>query len=955
MADAAPYLPDHLTSEQREAILHTGSPLLIVAGPGSGKTEVITWRVAHLVRAGLVAPEHLLVTTFTNKAALELKDRIQQKLPEVHAEAMQVGTLHSFCADLLRQYQLRSPLPRGFRILDQHGQFLLVYVQRKTLGLDALVKGHPHAFLSNVLHLFNLATEELVEPGQLGEWCACRRLEAEAHAAEMADGKSKTKAKQAVAEFDRLCEQQVVVQAYARYVDLLRERGLADFAFLQRYAYDLLADAPGIVAELRDRCRAILVDEYQDTNAVQERLLQALAGDGTHLTVVGDDDQSIYRFRGATVRNLLDFPSRYPDARQIRLTRNFRSREPIVAHSLDVIAHNPARFEKALFTQRGPGSDVPLVYEHSVGEEAEALAGLLRRLRDAGQIRRWNDVVMLLRSVRSYAAVYAEALRAAGIPVVVVGDATLFQRADAGQLVNLFTFLAATKPWGDVHVRQPILDLEESTAAALKAFSGYLLDLDDAGLQEIGVTSATDRRRLLDLLALKRRVQAKGHTCLLEVSYELLAISGYAARCERVRDADALLNLGILSRLVAAFDEHAGTRTLYPFLDYLKLMREGGVDPAVLEPEDAVRITTIHQAKGLEFPVVVIASVMNGRLPSTRRRDHYEVPYKLRASGEPEVSDPHLVDERRLFYVAATRARELLIVGTADVVNKRGGGPSPFLAEMFGEDLHAAADLSQARIDAIESQGSAAAGPRERLSFTQLAYYLQCPVRYKFAVVYGLEVPRPDPMDFGTNVHRALLAIHEQAKDGQIPAPAEIDGIVAAAWVTAPQADPVQDREAQQAAVRQLQRYVAHHAEALSRVFRMEAGFSLGLARHVLVGKVDLLRRAGGSNGAAYELVDFKAGRSAPAALEQVDAQLDLYALGVESSLGLPIVRQIAHFMADEQVHTWAWSPRKAVVVGKGLETLLERIARQQFPPRHAYCARCDEFRAICPYREEPR
>jgi len=206
-----------------------------------------------------------------------------------------------------------------------------------------------------------------------------------------------------------------------------------------------------------------------------------------------------------------------------------------------------------------------------------------------------------------------------------------------------------------------------------------------------------DRRKLLDLLALKRRVQGKGHTCLLEVLYDLLAITGYAARCERVGDVDAMLNLAVLSRLVAAFDEHAGTRTLYPFLDYLKLMREGGVDPAVVEPEDAVWVMTIHQAKGLEVPVVVVASVMNGRLPSTRRREHYEVPYDLRASGEPEVSDPHLVDERKLFYVAATRARRRLVFASLEKAVARRGPEDSSHAALLAQREGGADELRNRR------------------------------------------------------------------------------------------------------------------------------------------------------------------------------------------------------------------------------------------------------------------
>jgi DNA helicase-2/ATP-dependent DNA helicase PcrA len=942
------YLPTYLTTDQRDAILYTGSPLLIIAGPGSGKTEVITWRVVHFVLTGLIKPENLLVTTFTNKAALELKDRIQQRLPEVDVESMQVSTLHSLCTDLLRQYQSLSSMPFGFHILDEHDQLLFVYTERKTLGLDSLVKGRPFDSFSNVLRLFSLATEELVEPDKLGEWCECRRAEAEVYADELTGGRSKNKAEKAVYEVSRWCEEKIVIDAYRHYVALLRERCLTDFAFLQRYAYDLLNAHPEIVDEQRDRYHSILVDEYQDTNSIQEKILKLLAGDGDNLTVVGDDDQSIYRFRGATVRNILTFSQRYSKAHLVRLTENFRSLEPIVDNSLQVITHNPARFEKALFTNRGSGSDVLLIYKHSIAEEAAALVGLLYRLYKTGKMHRWKDVVILLRSVRSYAEPYADALRVAGIPVVVTGDATLFQHEYIEQLANTFTFLGATKPWGDVYIRQPIMELEESTIIALQAFSGSLLELNKIKLQEIGVTSSTDCHKLSSLLELKRRVQNKEHSCLLAVFYDLLTITGYFSRCEQTGDLEAILNLGVFSRLVAAFDEYGGTRNLYRFLDYLKLIKEGGVDPAVVEPEDAVRIMTIHQAKGLEFPVVVVASLMNGRLPSTRRREHYEVPHKLRASGPPEVEDPHMVDERKLFYVATTRARELLILGTADVVNKRGGGPSPFLVEMLGQDLLAAADLSQACVNEIESRTESIVGPRERLSFSQLVYFLQCPVRYKFAVVYGMELPRPDPIDFGANVHRALLNIHDQARQGHITRPANIEGIIALTWMPAIQADPSQDRQAKKAAVRQLQQYVTHYADSLKRIFQAEAGFSFELKQHVLVGKIDLLRKSEGG----FELVDFKAGRSSSAALEQVAAQLDLYALGAGSSLKLPITKLCAHFLEDDQVYTRDWSLSREELARNGFEYIIDRITRHNFTPRFNYCAHCAEFRTICPYVE---
>ncbi len=923
------YLPSYLTKEQREAILHRGSPLLIIAGPGSGKTEVITWRVAHLVRAGYVRPENLLVTTFTNKAALELKDRIQQKLPGINVELMHVSTIHSFCADLLRRYREHTPFPHGFHILDEMGQLLFVYAHRKHLGLDALVKGRPYDFFANVVHTFNLATEELVEPTALEAWCDKNLAHCPADQA------------------DLWKERALVAEAYRRYCELLAEEGLSDFAFLQRHALTLLKEHPQILADLRAQYREILVDEYQDTNAAQDRILALLAGTGERLTVVGDDDQSIYRFRGATVRNILTFGERFPRARVIQLAHNFRSREPIVDHSLRVIAHNPARFPKHLQTRRGPGSDVLLDYERTAEEEAAAVVDLLRRLYEAGKIARYGDVAILLRSVRSYAAPYLDALRAAGIPYHVTGDASFFQREEIAQLYDLFNFLGASKPWGDKFLRHPLVGLKPDTRNTLKAYKQDLTAVaSDAGLVSIGITDEEDRRKLLALLDLKRRVQAQEHGSLLEVFYGLLSATGCISRFEEEGDVEALANLGVMSTLVATWDEYGRTRNFYAFQRFLKLLKEGGVDPVRVPPEDAVQVMTIHQAKGLEFPVVVLGAAMNGRLPAFRRASRYEIPPELRASGPPEVDDPHLVDERRLFYVATTRARDLLIIGTADVVKKRGGGPSPFLYEMFGDNLHEAADLTRAYIAEVESQAEKRRGPRERYSFSRLVYYLQCPLRYKFAVVYGFRVLPPDPVDFGANVHRALEAIHQRILAGERVSEADVEAIVAETWIPSRRISPEREPEIRAAAVRQLQRYVREHGESLARVYGAEVQFSFALADQVLLGKIDLLRREDGG----VEVVDFKTSAAVPLEEERIDLQLDLYALGAEAGLGERVRRQTVHFLADGEVVSWEWTEARARAAQAQLGDVLEGILRGEFHPNTAYCSRCHEFRAICPY-----
>ncbi|HEY9594184.1 MAG TPA: ATP-dependent DNA helicase, partial [Spirochaetia bacterium] len=838
-------LPSTLTADQRAAILHDDGPLLIIAGPGSGKTEVLTWRVARLVGSGAVPPDRFLVCTFTRKAALGLKDRIQQKLSGVDVEGMTIGTIHSLCESILREFESRSPAPRGFSVLDDEGQLLLVYDNRVELGLDGVLRGRPQDFFAAVLRTFNLATEELVPPGRLLDWCRRESAAARERAKEAARGAGTREAQRAQDAVELLGEEYVVVKAYEGYCGLLSSRGLVDFAFLQRHCLDLLEAHPEIVEELRRRFHHILVDEYQDTDAAQERILHLIAGDGAHLAVVGDDDQGIYRFRGATVGNLLGFETRYPGARRIYLRQNFRSREPIVHGSQTVIENNPARFSKELFTVRGPGNEVVLVHEHAVAEEAASIARFLAALKTAGTLHRWGDVALLLRSVRSHVADYLEAFSAAGIPVSVVGEASLFERPDIRGLVELLRFLCAPKSWADVVIRCAVMDLGEDTVRALQAWRGNLSEIDgDGELRQIGIVREEDRRRILRLTELKRSVVARKNESLLSVLYGLFSLTECVARRQESGDEQALMSLATLSAIVARFDGLCGARNLRHLLEYLELLAARGVEPPHPEPGDAVRVMTIHQAKGLEFPVVVLGSVMNGRLPSTRRHDRYEIPYSLRASGPPEVDDPHLIDERKLFYVGTTRARELLVLGTADVVEKRGGGPSPFLEEMLGDDLAAATAAGKARVLEVESVRSASHEPRERVSFSTLAYFLQCPVKYQLAVVYGFEVVRPAPEDFGARLHMALREIHEKARAGLDLDDAARGGLalddaaltaaVDAAWGPSSDADEATVRDAKRAAAEYLRRYVREHAGDFGRIAHVELPFSFRMEETIV-------------------------------------------------------------------------------------------------------------------------
>ena len=262
----------NLTKAQQEAITYHEGPLLIIAGPGSGKTEVISCRAAYLINSGLTKPEDLLVTTFTEKAALELKDRIQSKLPKINVERMQVSTIHSFCYSLLNEFRSKSPFPRGFSVLDEAGQLLFIYSRRKALGLGDIMKGRESDFFSEVQRTYNLATEELVAPDKFMEYC-------------------EMKLKDAGEDDKALWEERVyIAKSYERYLDILLESNATDFSNLQRHALTLIQKSRGVLNEVQDRYTDILIDEYQDTNAIQDIILTKIAKPHMNLAVVGDDD-----------------------------------------------------------------------------------------------------------------------------------------------------------------------------------------------------------------------------------------------------------------------------------------------------------------------------------------------------------------------------------------------------------------------------------------------------------------------------------------------------------------------------------------------------------------------------------------------------------------------------------------------------------------------------------------
>ena len=506
---------EELTESQRKAVTHLHGPLLIIAGPGSGKTEVISRRAAFLVQSGSAKPENLLVTTFTEKASLELKDRIQSKLPDVNVESMQISTIHSFCYRLLNDFRDHSPFHSGFRVLDDAGQLLFIYTRRVELGLNSILKGRESDFFSEVKRLYNLASEEQIEPTELIAYC----LEESGKAGR--DDKSLWK------------EKEIVAQSYQQYLKMLHEANITDFSNLQRYAYDLIRNNKEVLQALRQRFSFILIDEYQDTNGLQDRILRSLAEPIMNVTVVGDDDQSIYRFRGATVKNILNFKTTYGAKHKpvevIKLEDNFRSLESILHHTSRLIRHNSLRTDKNLLCHRDRFvNDILLVHRKSAAEEAEAVVRILKSYIDSGVIKQKRDVAILLRSVRSYAAPYLDTLQKYNLPYVLARDGGFFVRPDILDIYNLFVFLGQTRSWADKFVCCDAMNLSEQTETALRSCKQDMAKIKNEGeLRNIGVKNKADAKRIFELVELKRRALGRKFSSIMELLYELFRITSY--------------------------------------------------------------------------------------------------------------------------------------------------------------------------------------------------------------------------------------------------------------------------------------------------------------------------------------------------------------------------------------------------------------------------------------------
>lgn len=922
-----------LNEDQKAVIAHDDGPLLVIAGPGSGKTLALVLRTMNLLMRGRAEANEIVLCTFTEKAAFELRDRVQSAARQCgytrDLSDLRTGTIHGICNSILMEHRHRTPLGVGFETVDDLTQLLFIFE-----NFARIVPGSAPYFgrwmtkwraVEGLRDHFNKITEELVDPQRL------------------------------IDDSDVFAKS--VGEAYVQYRAALFAANRIDFAHQQRLVYDLLVDS-----SVRNRVTSgishVMVDEFQDTNHVQEEVVAQLASATGNLAVVGDEDQSLYRFRGATVRNILEFPQRFPGATQISLTTNYRSHAAII-HAYDHWMRAadwsnpkgpPFRFNKVIrpdpSTQHTDYPAVVSIRGKGERDEAARVADLVTFLKDEGVIADYSQVAILMHSVRSErSGPYIAALAARGIPAFCPRARAWFENDEVRLMIGAFAVLFGYHGAGR----------GELQGRALAHLASYV---DDC-IVELGRRCAPPHpfATLLQQLTGQIADLKPAESLDLRPADYFYRFVAYAPFRDFVRDENRARNLATLTELLNVFQTyyhfsvvtHANREALRfsLFNSFLRLLHDGGIneyeDPNQPMPKGYVQIMTIHQAKGLEFPVTIVGS-LDAQISTAKQVDRDLARFYERPPFEPE-SRVTIFDRMRLHYVAFSRAEKILVLTAGDT-------PKPYFAAIvqgLPQWPYVAKDLIGAQRFAIKERIPL----KRRFSFTgDLKVYETCPRQYEFFREYDFTPSRSAVIFFGLLVHQTIEEIHRIVLDGGIDRLDEttVKGLFDRTYTFLARSDvrPV-GPAARASALEQVLNYFRQNQEQMRRVIETEVDVSVEKEGYILAGKVDLLLGGDGK----LELLDFKTTpkpEESDDLMKTYERQLCIYAHILERRHGKRPDRLLIYFSAEpsrkDAVVEFQYHPNLVEDAGRHFDEVVAKILDKDFrvitPPERKICKECD-------------
>ncbi|MEK7581413.1 MAG: UvrD-helicase domain-containing protein [Patescibacteria group bacterium] len=888
-----------LNPQQKEAVTTTQGPLLIIAGAGTGKTTVIARRIAYIIEKKLARPSEILALTFTDKAAGEMEERVDTLVPYGFIDTW-ISTFHAFGDRILRDNALDVGLSPDFKVLSRPQQVLFFQQNLFRFNLNYYRPlGNPTKFASAMLSFFSRLKDENISPDEFAKF-------------------AKSHKNQEKTESLKITELARAYQQYEKYKD---EANLLDFGDQVVKAIDLFKKRPAILKTYQQKFKYILVDEYQDTNFAQNQLVTMLASAHKNICVVGDDDQSIYKFRGAAVSNILEFVKNFPKAKQIVLVENYRSTQAILDSSYRLIIHNnPDRLEiknkinkKLKSARKKTGASPQELFADTISEEADLVAEEIAKLasrknRQPSTVNRqpysYRDFAILVRA-NSQADYFLRALNMRGIPHKFVGSSGLYQQEEVKVLISFLTAISNFEDslnvynllTSDLYELPPQETLKLISFAKRKTRSLYyvLTNLDKISTEGLDITKESHAiiEKLLQDLTEAIKMSAKEKVG--RILYTFLKKSGYLTRLDKEDKVEGQIKIQNIAKFfekIKEFEQVANIQTVTQFIDYLESIRTAGDDPTTIEfdPDtDAVNVMTIHGAKGLEFPVVFMVNLISNRFPSRVRPEAIELPEKLIKESLPS-GDWHLEEERRLFYVGMTRAKDLLyLTSSRDVGGKRIKKISPFVLEALDKSKSTMSPSPLSPLEKIEKFAPVARISAQTMLFdvdtlklTQgsMDDYLTCAYKYRYVHILRLPILKHHAIVYGAALHAAVAQFNRIKKQGKVMTLKALLEVFENAWDSEGFLTVEHEEKRKIQGKLALEEFFARESKSKDVPTLIESPFKFAVEGVTLVGRFD---RVDVKPGSKITIIDYKSSENIDQERANAQAkestQLALYAL----------------------------------------------------------------------------
>ncbi|MBI4090399.1 MAG: ATP-dependent helicase [Candidatus Komeilibacteria bacterium] len=970
-----------LNTAQKEAVTHGEGPALLVAGAGTGKTTVVTNRIAWLIQEGKAKPEEILAVTFTEKAAAEMEERVDQLLPLGYTD-LWIHTFHAFCQRVLQQHALDIGLPTDCTVFDQTAVWILMRENLDRFELDYYKPlGNPTRFIHGLVTHFSRCKDEGVYPQQYLEYAENLKLDSDTTGDQDAAGQ----------ESKRINE---LASAYHTYQQLLLEHNALDFGDLINYTLKLFRERPKIRDQYRARFKYILVDEFQDTNWAQYELMKILAAPANNLMVVGDDDQSIYKFRGASFSNIVLFKKEFPTSREIFLTDNYRSGQKILDVAYQFIQrNNPDRLEiklskgktklsKKLKSHSASDGEISLLHFRTGDDEVRGVIEQIEKLRGTHKDFSWNDVAILVRAndqaqrfVRYFRSLHvphqfmaAKGLYSQEVILVILSYLKLLDNYHESEALYKVLSLPV---WGLanedlIHLNHLASKKSWSLWHAIQNYHGDL-KLSEAGVKAI--------EKFLGLVAEHTKLAKKIDPSVL--IYRFLEDSGYLEVLtleDNLTTREQLLYLNQFYKKVRTWEEEHLGGGVKEFIDFINLELESGelgtLEQDIEEGPEQIKLSTIHSAKGLEYRFVFVIGVVHLRFPTRERKEAIEIPSVLIKDVLPE-GDAHLQEERRLMYVALTRAKEKVFITYANdygtITLKK---PSRFIEELgFPTDIEARDVNAEIVLPETKESGVVKYALPAKFSYTQIKAFATCPKQYYYAHVIKIPSAGRAVFSFGKVIHATLEKFFQLVKErgsviqgdlfGSKKAAAkkapvsekELLGLYEQLWVEDWFFNEEEKKKYYERGRTMLKEFYASLGDTIPVPVALEQPFTIKVGDVSFKGVIDRIDEVRLEAEPAWKLIDYKTGKPPKdGKLSFADKeQLLIYQLAAKEVFGKKVAALVLYFLNTQQQFEFLGTDKELEKIRSLILDTVQKIKTSDFAPTPGFwCQSCD-YRFICP------